>query len=359
MRHVLFVDDEPAVLSGLRRMLHSMRSEWRMTFSPDAASAIAALEAEPADVVIADMRMPGRDGASLLTEVRTRWPETVRIILSGFADEGAALRSVPVAHQFLSKPCDSATVVTTVSNACELQARLSRPELRSLVGGIGSLPSAPRTFTAITEAFNNPSVSLDDVATLIEQDPGSAAKLLQLVNSAFFGIARKITVVREAVAYLGLTKVRDVALAVDAAEMFRNGPPQVARIAQVVNDRSLVVAGAARELAPRRLANDAFVAGVLHDIGQLALASAAPDRYLDIWREDLSEAELCAAELAALGATHADLGGHLLRLWGLPFPLVEAVARHADPEAVDDPDPVVAVIATVKASIDTSPDVTG
>lgn len=351
MRHVLFVDDEPAVLSGLRRMLHPMRSEWRMTFAADTESAVRALEAQPAEVVIADMRMPGRDGASLLAEVRSRWPETVRIILSGFADEGAALRSVPVAHQFLSKPCDSATLATTVRNACDLQSRLSRPELRSLVGGIGALPSAPRSFTAITEAFNSPDVSLDDVASLIEQDPGSAAKLLQLVNSAFFGIARNITQVREAVAYLGLTKARDVVLAADVVEMFRSGPPCLAKIAQSVNDRSLVVAAAAREIAPRRFANDAFVAGILHDIGQLALASAASDRYLAIWHEDLSDADLCEAELSTLGATHADLGAHLLRLWGLPFPLVEAVARHADPDAVDDADPVVAAIASATSAV--------
>src|SRR5512139_875212 len=100
MRHVVFVDDDAAVLSGLRRMLHSMRGRWRMTFVTSGPEALELLASEPAAVIVSDMRMPGMDGAELLAEVRRRWPETVRIILSGYADQGAALRAVPVAHRF-------------------------------------------------------------------------------------------------------------------------------------------------------------------------------------------------------------------------------------------------------------------
>ena len=143
MRHVLFVDDDIEVLSAMRRALHDMRGRWRMTFVSTGAEALTALARCPADVVVTDMRMPGLDGAQLLSQVRAAWPETVRIVLSGFADDGAALRSVPVAHQFLSKPCDAATLAATLTRAYALRDRLSRPDLRQLIGGLGTLPSAP------------------------------------------------------------------------------------------------------------------------------------------------------------------------------------------------------------------------
>jgi len=98
MRRVLFVDDEPRILEGLRRMLRSQRNEWEMAFAPGGGAALAIMEAAPFDVVVSDMRMPEMDGATLLTQVRNLYPQVVRIVLSGHAELSAALRVVPVAH---------------------------------------------------------------------------------------------------------------------------------------------------------------------------------------------------------------------------------------------------------------------
>jgi HD-like signal output (HDOD) protein len=354
MRHVLFVDDEPAVLSGLRRMLHPMRAEWRMTFVTSANEALGVLASDPADVIIADMRMPGVDGATLLTEIRRRWPDTVRIILSGYADDQAALRSVAVAHQFLSKPCDPESLSATVRSACQMRDRLADPQLRRLVGGIGALPSSPNSFTSITEALGARDASAESVAPLIAQDPGAAAKLLQLVNSAFFGLAKSVVALEEAAAYLGLSKVRDIVLAQGASELFRYGSPELAWVVQEIARHSVTVAERARELAPADVAGTAFVAGLLHDVGRLALASVAGGSYLPIWRERHTGADLVAVEQARLSATHAEVGGYLLRLWGLPAAIVEPVARHCDPLAPDAEDPVVAAVARAAAGMTTT-----
>lgn len=350
MRHVLFVDDEAAVLSGLRRTLHRMRAEWRMTFVMSTNAALDVLDREPVDVVVTDMRMPGQDGADLLRQVRERWPQTVRIVLSGYANQGAAMRSVPVAHRFISKPCDIATLSAALLSACELQERLSRPELRTLVSGLGSLPSAPQSFAAITAVLEQPDVSLPAVADAIEQDAGCSAKLLQLVNSAFFGLAREITTVQAAVTYLGLGPVRDVVLAAEVADMFRCASPDLARTVSEINDHSLAVAAAARDLAPPAQAHDAFIAGVLHDVGRLALAAVAPEEFRAVQVERRQRGvPLSHVEQVHFDATHADVGAYLLRLWGLPFTLVDAVARHHDPDAGRDPDPVVAAVAVAEA----------
>lgn len=348
LRHVLFVDDEPSILSGLRRMLHSMRGRWRMTFVPSGGAALEVLESDPADVVVSDMRMPGMDGAELLAEVQRRWPGTVRMILSGFADEGAALRSVPVAHRFLNKPCDAADLARAVSSACELQDRLSRPELRTLVGGLGALPSVPTTFAAMTEALGRPDACADTVVPIIEQDTACSAKLLQLVNSAFFGLARSVTSIQDTVAYLGLIQVRNIVLTTGVTDLFRSRSPQVTRAVLQINRHSLAVAAAARATAPPGLIHDAFIAGMLHDVGELVLATVMPDRFLPIRESSPDDATQVSSELEILGATHADIGAYLLRLWGLPFPLVDAVARHHDADADHHPDPLVAVIAAAE-----------
>lgn len=354
MRHVLFVDDEPAVLSGLRRMLHPMRSEWRMTFVTSANEALGVLASDPADVIIADMRMPGVDGATLLTEIRRRWPDTVRIILSGYADDQAALRSVAVAHQFLSKPCDPGSLSETVRSACQMRDRLADPQLRRLIGGIGALPSSPSSFTSITEALSARDASAESVSPLIAEDPGAAAKLLQLVNSAFFGLAKSVVNLGEAAAYLGLPKVRDIVLAQGASELFRYGSSELAWVVQELARHSVTVAEKSRELAPAEFSETAYVAGLLHDVGRLALASVAGVSYLPIWRERHTGADLVAVEQARLTATHAEVGGYLLRLWGLPSAIVEPVARHCDPRAPGDQDPVVAAVATAAATMTTT-----
>lgn len=91
---IIFVDDEPCVLSGLERMLFDREDEWEMVFVSSGKEAIAAFEEQPFDVIVTDMRMPEMDGAQLLIIVQERWPVSVRIILSGQAEKEAVLRSI-------------------------------------------------------------------------------------------------------------------------------------------------------------------------------------------------------------------------------------------------------------------------
>lgn len=353
MRHIVFIDDHPTVLSGLERMLYPMRAQWRMTFVPHPGAALEILEADPADVVIADMQMPDLDGAELLREVRANWPDTVRIILSGYADDGAALRSVPVAHQFLAKPCDPEILATTVRDACSLRERLTRPDLREMIGRLSALPSPPRLFSALTEALGQPEVHLGKVAAIIKRDPGCSSKLLQLVNSSFFGVARRVTRIDEAVAYLGVARVRDVVLAVEATAAFQPSTPALARLAQEISDHGLGVALVARQQVRARYAHDVFMAGVLHDIGRLVLAVNLPEVYHEIEQRRLAGESLCELERERFGTTHAEVGAYLLRLWGLPLTLIDAVARHHDPESPDAVDsPVTAALSEAVAQME-------
>jgi HD-like signal output (HDOD) protein len=297
------------------------------------------------------MRMPGMDGAELLAAAQGQCPGAVRMILSGHADRGAALRSVGVAHRFLSKPCDAQTLLASVSDACKLHDRLDCPELRRLVGGLGGLPSPPESTASIAEALARPDVSERAVATVIEHDPSFAAKLVQLANSAFFGLARSTADVVEAVAHLGLDSIRDVVSAMEAAGLFRCDSPDAARLANEVRTRSHAIAVAARGRVPEEHAQVAFAAGLLHDIGRLAFMAIAPEQAQAVEEDERRGVDLATAEKKYFGATHAEVSGYLIRLWGLPSSLLSPVVQHHDPNSRSDCDPVVAAVARAVAEM--------
>src|ERR1700758_5310713 len=140
---ILFVDDEPMVLDGVRRSLHAMRKDWEMSFVNSGHEALEAMAGQTFDIVVTDMRMPGMDGAQLLEEVKKRSPQSLRVILSGQSDRETILRSVNPTHQYLSKPCDGEELRTRLMRAFALKDLLENPELKGLVSKLDSLPSLP------------------------------------------------------------------------------------------------------------------------------------------------------------------------------------------------------------------------
>lgn len=124
MQRILFVDDEPRLLSGLRRMLHAMRGQWRMEFAGSGVEALTRLVEQPFDIVVTDMRMPIMDGSELLRLIRERFPSIIRMVLSGQCDREAVLKTVGPAHQFLTKPCNSEMLKESLNRASRLRDRL-------------------------------------------------------------------------------------------------------------------------------------------------------------------------------------------------------------------------------------------
>ncbi|MBX3745118.1 MAG: HDOD domain-containing protein [Verrucomicrobiae bacterium] len=335
---VLFVDDEPLILQGLQRMLRSQRHEWDMTFVESGDEAMARMDQQSFDVVVSDMRMPGMDGASLLNRVRERHPETLRFILSGHADQDMVMRCVGSTHQFLSKPCDPDALRTTIERARRLAGTLHGDALGRLVGRLEHLPSLPSLYVEIVDRLRDPEVCTDDVAAVVAKDVAMTAKMLKLVNSAFFGLGRPIASPAEAVSYLGIETIKSLVLTMHAFAQYE-GTSVPAEFMGQLWSHSLEVAGAARtiagaEAAGRHIEEEAFGAGMLHDVGKLILMCNVPDECALARR--LAEQESIAlweAETRVLGASHADVGGYLLGLWGLPAPVVEAIALHHAPQS--------------------------
>ncbi len=331
-RQVLFVDDEPNILLGLRSRLRRQRERWDIHLAGSAREALTLLGNQPIDVIVSDMRMPDMDGATLLRLVLERFPQVVRIVLSAHAEVETALRAVPVAHQFLSKPCDPGVLEEVVERACELQRLVSDDAVQRLVGRIDKLPASPQVYRELSLALSRDDVGAKEVAQILKKDMALSAKVLQIVNSAFFRLSRTLSQVEEAVTYLGFDAVKRVVL---AAEVFsslrpvRCGPLTLSGI----QDHALRVATLASRLAPdKKTQEDAFVAGLLHDIGRLILMAELTGEYTKVALDaQKGRRTLHEQELQTWGISHAEVGAYLLGIWGLPYPIVEAVANHHQP----------------------------
>ncbi|HJU40309.1 MAG TPA: HDOD domain-containing protein [Tahibacter sp.] len=304
----MFVDDEQRVLDGIARMLFAFDCEWDVCFALGGPEALAAIEAEPVDIVVTDMRMPVMDGAQLLQRVQQIAPATLRMILSGHTEADAALRALNVAHQFLSKPCDPATLIAAVERMAALRRLLGDAQLRERVGRIGQLPPAPRVYAELNRLLCDPNGDAKAAAQILARDPALGAKVLHLANSAFFGAKRSISDVRTAVTRVGLSMLRTLVL---ASEVFAGTQNQAAIAA--LQSRAMLASLLAAKIAEGVPDCDGVeTAALLADVGLLP----------------------CLADTAG-GAGHAEVGAYLLGLWGLPIPIVEAVAFHHRPGEVD------------------------
>lgn len=315
-QRVLFVDDEAAILDALRAVLRPQRREWDMVFAVGGPAGLQEVEKSKFDVVVTDMRMPVLDGAALLTRVKQLQPHAIRIVLSGQTDPQTALKSVFTAHQFLAKPCDTEKLRNVVKRCCDLNSLLSAEEFKSLAADVSVLPSAPTTYLAISKALADPNAGIGDVARIVEREPVLCAKVLQVANSAFFGLPRAVSSVSQAATYLGTLALRDLTLAMETMAAGHASRLPAARYKQFqVNALAVGLLGRRWYGADRRKGDDAFVAGMLRDMGHLVLAAQG-------------------GGASAPLEQHAALSAYLLGLWGIPHPVLEAVAFHEHPERV-------------------------
>jgi HD-like signal output (HDOD) protein len=336
MKRILFVDDEPRILEHLQQMLESQKQQWQMAFAPGGEAALMLLDASPFDVVVSDISMPVMDGAALMKTVCERYPAIVRIVLAGPQEMEEALRAVPVAHQFLLKPCDPNMLRVAVERATSLSNILSNKLLANLVGSVKDLPVLPRTYLALRRKLAEQEASIKDVVNIVEQDVAISAKILQLVNSAFFGLPREVSSVRTAVSFLGIDMLQNLVLSAGVFTSF----DQLARLpgfsCEGLQAHSQLTAKIAGQIpASSHVRGIAVVAGLLHDVGKLVLATCAPAHFSRALAGAQAEGlPLYAVETDLMGVSHAEVGAYLLGIWGLPSPVVEAVAHHHHPDRV-------------------------
>lgn len=326
MWRVLFVDDEPRILDALSRMLRGFRRQWDMEFADSGQLALERCAAGPFDVVASDARMPGMDGTTLLREVRRRHPDTVRIILSGQCSRDSVVQAVGVAHQFLTKPCSAETLKTAIQNVCNMREQFGVCAAREALSRVQRLPSQSERYADFDRELHAATPSVDGITTLLEQDVALSAKIVQLVSSSFFGTPQHASSATHAARLLGL---ETVAAVWNSSAAFMSSDMAACRDADVVriNAHSLRVAHTAKQLAAaatsdQHLIGDAYLSGLLHEVGTLAMLRSAIRHHQP-------------APTAAIPpvSVHSpiDPGGYLAALWGLDDHIVRAISYHRQP----------------------------
>ncbi len=335
---ILFVDDEVIMLQGLSRSLRSMRKEWDCEFAGSGKEALSILSEKDFDLVVSDMRMPEMDGAELLTTVKNNYPETMRFVLSGQAEERVFLRSLGSMHQFLAKPCDFEVLKDAVNRGVSLRSYLnSNLEIKKLLLEINSLPSLPDLYCKLMDELGSSDSSLESIGEIISQDMGMTSKILQVANSGFFGYSQKISSPIHAVQILGIDLIQNLVLTYEVFSKlgeFKSGKIFIDRIWK----HSVAVAAIAmllsrEEGAGQEIQNFSFTAGLLHEIGKIIMILNFPDKFkefleLKLRNQDRSNYDL---EEEVFGFSHAKIGAYLVGLWGLPDPIVEAILFHENP----------------------------
>lgn len=336
-KNVLFVDDEPNILAGIQRALRSIRHDFNFFFAENGVEALKMMDQQSIAIIVSDMRMPGMDGAQLLTEVQQRHPQTIRIMLTGHAEEEAILRTVNVVHQLLAKPCEPNTLKQTLQRSSTLHDLITDEVLKGIVSGLGSLPSLPAIYSKLVRTLKDPDSALDDVATIIEQDVAMTAKLMQLVNSSFFGIFQKIDNTGRAVKLLGLDTIKDLVLGMQVFDSITILSTDLRP--ENLWHHSILVAQASKQIALKadadtEMINNCYIAGMLHDIGRLLLASKMDERYAEtVSLAKSTNKTLTEAEREVFQVTHAELGAYLIGLWGFHVDIFEALAFHNNLDA--------------------------
>lgn len=334
---ILFVDDEERILAAMQRLLHTYRDRWNLLFVDNSAEALSIVKEQSVDVIVADIRMPNISGLELLKIIKESHPTILRIGLSGTADEEQNLTALNLAHHFLPKPVSRERLVNTLEKNIALRGIIENEALKNIVSQLSTLPSLPIIYTEIMSLIHSGDCSVKEIGQTVSKDIGMSTKVLQLINSAYFGLRREVTNPVQAVVFLGLNTIKSLVLTIKIFSSFEDKNISRDYINQLWQ-HSLNVARYARQIARQERLSKAeydnlLSAGLLHDVGKLVIAANFPEEFRQIqsYIEEQGYSGL-QAEQAVLNSNHCDVGAYLFGLWGLPTTLISACAFHHYPE---------------------------
>jgi HD-like signal output (HDOD) protein len=317
------------VLERFRRALLERERDWQVRLERTTDDGMTAFQDWQPDAVIAGVHPPAVDGVDMLARVRDERGEVIRIAIGDATLNENSLRTLKIAHRVVPETIAAADFVESLRRALLLRDIVSPAPLRKLLGELGSLPAVPHVYSELTRRLADPSVSVVELADLVSEDVGLAAQVLRMANSAYFGRERSVTGLTDAAARLGTRLLRSLVLTAELYGGF-NLPKSYAGRMDEFQRHSALVARIASSLEPRAAwKDDAFSAGLLHDVGKLLLMSRIAERYEAIEEEAMeSGRELFDVEAQHLGAHHGTIGACLLGMWGLPSTILEAVHGH-------------------------------
>lgn len=330
---ILLLADEPLEAERLKRLLSETAPDRGAQLVTSEKEALAALDGNDFEIVFAAFAGGALQGAQFLNEAWKRRPKTVRFLFADSVDSDVMVTCALGAHHFLPKPVERETIVGALTRADAINRFVRNERIQSLVSRMRTLPSRPSLYLEVMRELRSPNASPNTVGEMVSKDLAISTKLIQVVNSAFYGLQQQVTDPAAAVLLLGLETTASLVLSIEAFARFDKVKPLYFSMDRVWKHSQSVAQSSKRiaELMSNDLevARHSYTAGLLHDIGKLALALNFEDQYHGALKlAEKQKLSPCEVESQVFGATHAEAGAYLLSLWGLPLPIVEAVADH-------------------------------
>ena len=335
-RRVLFVDDDLAALQGIERGLTPFRVDLEPVFAGNLVRTKELLTGRFYDGIVASLSAP-EQSVELLRQVAEQAPSTLRFLRAPAQDQELLKQCGQPAPVFLLKESGPETAGYNIVRAFRLMDWAGSDSLRKLIAQLTRLPSLPTLYTQVLSELAKPEPSIQFVGRLISKDPAMTAKILQMVNSTVFALASHMTDPVEAVLYLGVERTKGLILLASVMLQFEKSSCPGFSLERFWQ-HSLAVAAFARAVAMAqtkdvKLAELAYTAGLLHDVGKLLLAANLPEDYSQVMAQALSRnLPVQTVEREIFDACHAQLGAAVLGTWGLPVEMLEAIAWHHHPE---------------------------
>jgi putative nucleotidyltransferase with HDIG domain len=339
LMNVLFVEQDPAMLRSIRRTLRHLPAATQVELEADPRQALARLAQHRYDLVVSAARLPASHGAQILRAAASQHPAAVRALLSSPGDEAEVGAALPHAHLLVATPFEPETLRDLLQRAAALGAMPLSEPLRQRLGALRALPPLPRLFVSLHQmlAADDRRSSLTDIAGLVHQDLALTTKILQLANSALFAAHAPPDHLLQAIQVLGTDLIAGLVL---QHALFQQTPLPAALLPwrERLNREGLATSALAGRIARQQgsaaeLRDAAMLAGLLHDAGRLVLAQETTDPAIQDRLGAAWGTALCQQEEAAFGAHHGLVGAYLLRLWGFPDAVADAVAWHHQPAA--------------------------
>jgi HD-like signal output (HDOD) protein len=336
-KHILFVAKDQALWKEFQAHAPALELGWAAQSARSGLEALALAQQFNFAVVVADYELSDMCGIDLLDRFMLRQPAAHRIVLSEISDTESTVRCMGKAHHHLLKPFEIRTLMSALDQAFAQEVWLPSQAVKGLIAQMREVPSPPSTYFKVVQEIQSPHASLEKIAALIAEDPAITAKVLQLANSAVFGLELQVNQPLEAIAYIGLETTKALVLLAHTVSAFDRN--KLAGFSVEGLWRHSVHAGqiaqqvALMEKGGLEVAEQAFAAGLLHDVGKLVFCANLPGlfaRAVALAREEHCNFWEAEAQLFP-GAGHAELGGAILGIWGLPRPITEAVALHHCP----------------------------
>ncbi len=319
----------------LRARLRSLSMKFELQFGSSGDDIRRLAGSAGCDGVIVPIGSEACPEIEFLKEIALQRPGTFRLVRSSERSHLQVLGKDPFTHHVSLDP-EPETWEAILDRCTLMRTWMETPTLKILIGKMKKLPSLPTVYTRVVDELNSPDASLAKVAEIVAEDPVVTSKMLQMVNSSFFGLQQQIVSASDAVMFLGADRVKGLILVARVFSQF--DPITIGRLGldelwnHSMKTGSYAQSIAKWEVRDAKTAGAAFTAGLLHDVGKLMLAGNLPEEYLKVL--DVSRAEripVSVAEQQAFGTTHAELGGVLMGLWGLPLELIQSVGWHHNP----------------------------